>query len=374
MKKIITLLLTVSMVFTFFSFSVTADNEIQIGTEIEFTDHHFLGSLEDNTQSIYLIRRSEELQDFVLLCSESNEFITFASELSEDYFSNNALIVIYTVASMNCEYDITSIDVGLGEFHMSTVTVRYDHIEGADDSVQAHLIVAEVNASDVADVEISRHIKNDRYYTEIPFEDHIFEIKELDFYQNSVSYIENLTQFEELKTYGNVSYTKEFNDYIASIDEAFFQTKSIIAIVHVSSYAPFYFDVTNVYASDNEILVDYVYSNPEVGADVMQYTCIMIEVNKSDIISSENVDVSYRSTGSVYTPPYTPPSTIMGDVNGDYNVTATDYFYIKSIMFKGSNNGYYEELFGDYMSRADMNGDGKLTATDYLMVKKIVFS
>ncbi len=375
MKRLITLLLTLSVMLTLFSFSVTADNEISIGTELEFTEHYFSGNLNGNTQNIYLIRRSEELQTFIELCAETNEFVSFASQLSEDYFSNKALVIVYAVSSMNCEYDITSVDVISDGFGISTVTLRYDHIEGADDSVQGHLLVAEVDASDVKDVEISRHIASDRYDTEIPFEDNVFAgFSGVEKENNSAIYIESKGQLDEF--YAELenanALTEEFDAYLSAIDEGFFETKSLIAIYICNSDSPYYYDVTNVFADERGIVIKSVYDNYFV-QPVLQYTHIMIEVNKSDVASAENIDVYYSSIENASNPPYTPPSTVLGDVNGDYQASALDYFFLKAIILSGSDDTYAES-FGDYVPRADINGDGKLTAVDYLMLKRMIFT
>ncbi len=373
MKKLITLLLVISMILAIIPCSALAEHEMEKGQEIEFAEYYFDATLDGNERAKYLIRCIEELNEFTVMC-EGSSFDTFASELDESYFQEKALVIMYAVSSMSTQYDITSIEVTRNDNDLPSVTVIYDYVKGVDEAISGRLMVAEVNASDIADVEVVKAIRNDIYSDIIPFEDHIFEISGYDSMNNLALYIDNLSQLDELKAYSDASSNKYFDNYIAALGEEFFQTKSIITVIHVSNTSELEFDVLNVSASEEGVSLRYVFDGPLMANDSMQYTCIIIEVNKSDIISSENIKTAYSSTGSVHTPPYTPPSTIMGDVNGDYNVTATDYFYIKSIMFKGSNNGYYEELFGDYMSRADMNGDGKLTATDYLMVKKIVFS
>ncbi len=368
MKKITSILLAVIMVFGLLPFSALAVFEMEKGQNIEFAEYYFDTTLQGNDKASYLIRCVEELNDFVYMC-EGSSFASFASELEDGYFQEKNLVVYYGIVPIDTQYDITGVEVTRNGVDLASVTIRYDFVKGFEATKRGRLMIAEVNASDIADVEMIKSIRNDVYTDVIPFEDQIFEISGYNSMDNLTLYIDNLSQLDELKKYRDATSKRDYDNYLATLDEGFFQTKSIIAIINVLTSGGHKFDVLNVSANDQGISLKYIYDNHQVGTDDMQYTCIIIEVNKSDIKSSEKINVTYHSDGSVYIPPYTP--AVFGDVDGNSKLSAYDYMFLKMIIMGEIDESITCE-FGNYIPRSDINGDGKLTAIDYMLLKSAI--
>ncbi len=371
MKKLISILCCICMIISSMVITVSADFETK-GEAISFTQHTFSGNLSGNKENAYLIRNANDLSAFLSMCYEGNEFIEFAKQLADDYFSEKALLVIYCISSSVSSYEITNVE--LTESNRVAV-VRYNENVGYYDDLEGHLIVAEVSADDVKDVEyIMNYMTSIRAQTPIEFEDHILGTYYTEAVESGspcyIDTIDTLYAFKELCQ--GTSGSDEFFEYVDSIQPEYFDTKAMIIIYYLSPCLNDYFDVLAVYSDETGIEIEYTMDYAFEAPAALQPTTIIIEVAKSDIMNSENITLNEIKNTAVPTP--LPPSEVFGDVNGDGNVSALDYFRLKTLIFGNFNEEEYIAEFGGYMSRSDMNGDSKLTAVDYLMLKRMIFT
>ena len=372
MKKLISMLCCICLIISSTVIIVSADFETK-GEAISFTQYTFSGGLSGNEEDAYLIRNANDLSEFLSMCDERNEFIDFANQLADDYFSEKALIVIYCISSSVSKYEITNIE--LTESNRVAV-VRYIENEGLLDDLEGHLIVAEVSADAGKNVEYIMNYMTSvlTYQAPIEFEDHIFGTYYTEAVESGapcyIDTIDALSEYREL-CQGDMG-SDEFFQFIDSIEPEYFDTKAMIIIYYLSPCLNDYFDVLAVYSDETGVEIHYTKEYAFEAPAAVQPTAIVIEVAKSDIINSENITLNEIKNTAVPTP--LPPSEVFGDVNGNYKVEALDYFRLKTLIFGNFNEEEYIAEFGEYMSRSDMNSDGKLTAVDYLMLKRMIFT
>ncbi len=370
MKKTISMLCCICLILSYVTLAASADFETN-GEAISFTQYTFSGSLSGNEEDVYVIRTVKELSKFLSMCDERNEFIDFASQLADDYFSEKALIVIYCISSSDSKYEITNVE--LTEYNQVAV-VRYNENVGYYDDLEGHLIVAEVSADDAKDVEYTMNYMTSvlAYQTPIEFEDHFLGAYDTNGVQSGAPYyietIDELYAFKEL-CQGSIGWN-EFFEYVDNIQPEYFETKAMIIMYYLCSCYNSYFDVLAVYSDETGIQIEYTEDYAFEVALAEQPMVIIIEAAKSDIINSENITLNEITDTAVSTP--LPPSEMLGDVFGDGRITSLDYFCLKTLIF-GIEDQALPEL-REYMPRADINGDGKLTAVDYLMLKRMIFT
>ena len=79
------------------------------------------------------------------------------------------------------------------------------------------------------------------------------------------------------------SYFEEFNDYVDSIDQAFFKEKSILAIIIFVGSLSDVPQVNFLAWSEQGLIVDYTIVNPHFFVDAGGYRLILLEVENNDL-------------------------------------------------------------------------------------------
>ncbi len=374
MKKLIAVLCSITLITSLLTFSVSGA-QLNYGEEIEITQHIFKGKINNITFEAAILRTEAELQEFLTICSDEQEFIGFAESLEEGYFETKGLIIFYHHGETDAQYNIENIFCD-----DYTLTISYDYFAGASQEKTDYIIVAEANIADLENAKRTTLIINKNPKEPIEFKGHIFPIQskteEFEKYYGVGAEPIIVTSHEELSAvretlYQGELYEKDFHNFAASLGADYFQEKALLLIYAWSPTLTVYYDVRNVYLDNGKMVVEYVYDSTSALCDAIQTDYITVEINKSDLESADEITTVIKHMKKTSTESYKTPSVLRGDINGDNKLTASDYFAVKSLCF-----GNFQEQFLDIMFprgaelKADINCDGKVTAIDYLMLKR----
>ena len=381
MKKLISLLLTVSIILSCSLMLVNATDDVSVNNVIEFTQYVFPSSpVQSGSDFRYgIIKNLDDLNIFLSLIS-GGSFIDFAEALTEEYFAEKALFIAVHNSVADAEYQIDSVIV-----EHSTAKMNYSFTYTEDSFLLTWIVAAEISQKDIADVEVVTAEYTEASLDSIEFTEHIFcdtitNCQINTYFGNSFRevVIQNeddlntfLARLEESPNYG-------FADFAASLPEDYFAENTIMITYANYLCSGIDFDITHVVAYEDGLQFVYTYSGgPEYPADEVDYI-IAVELKKSEILCADEVfQCVAQNTLFIYNDMIfnEVPSSVRGDIDGDGNIETEDYLKLKKMMFESFD---YSKLKGTDSKtkaslRADVNGDGKLSAADYMALKRYMF-
>ncbi len=374
MKKLIAVLCSIVLIISLLTISVSG-TQLNYGEKIEITQHIFKGKINNISFEAAILRTEAELQEFLTICSDEQEFIGFAESLEDGYFDTKGLIIFYHYGEADAQYNIESIFCD-----DYTLTISYDYYSGNSQEKTDYIIVAEANIADLENAKQTTLIINKNPKETIEFKGHILHGEPKNFVFGTfygkgeapivITSNEEFSAFCETLGY-SYGYSNDFHSFAESLGEDYFQEKALLLIYAWSPTTTVYYDVRNVYLDNGKMVVEYVYDSTTALCDAIQTDYITIEINKSDLEAADEISTAIKFMKKVNTKSYTTPSVLRGDIDGDNRITASDYFAVKSLCF-----GRFEEQFTDisfprgFDLKADINCDGRITAIDYLMLKR----
>lgn len=377
MKKILSLVLCISMILSAFAFNAVAEGEDDV-VALEFTEKIFECQLITDFQYT-LIRNFEELENFLLICDNeygNNEFVKYASTLPDDYFDEKAIFVASHISESGATYKIDRIYVEAGSVYM-----EYTYLNAWEKplDIVTYLITAEVNQKDIESVEYLRALLTLKSEDDISFDYHYFgggEWKENDdaFHGKGVSptLVQNFDELNEFVASVSDTSSASFGEYASALPESFFEENALLLVQVFSSEGGYEYCVTSLEASEYGLMLGYSYSAFEC-YEVLSSAVIAVEFKKSDAKNLETVRSSKVFDAMMVYIDYSvlkPESAIVGDINGDYTVDADDYILLKRIYFGTSKY----TSFGDKTEmRSDVDGNGVVNADDYILLKRACF-
>ena len=83
MKKLIAVLCSIALIISLLTISVSG-TQLNYGEKIEITQHIFKGKINNISFEAAILRTEAELQEFLTICSDEQEFIGFAESLEEE--------------------------------------------------------------------------------------------------------------------------------------------------------------------------------------------------------------------------------------------------------------------------------------------------
>lgn len=396
MKKLISLLLTVSIILSCSVMLVNAAEEATDSNEIEFVFHKF--HLNDPLFKYELIKNEKELQSILALDTEkypNHELTSFAEGLGESFFDEKALIAIRYSDSSGCKFNIDSIVVE-NELLVVDFTVYKD---GPLD-VYDHLLVLEVNKSDVENVENIRaeykkyYLPTENYQPEdIPFTQMVFSGSVTDeCLEERAGYLDNPTSkygmgfhpvvinnLDDLDNFKAMCKPEnEFLEYASTLTEEYFQENTLAVIYGWSPSSDVYYNITAISALQNgndRLILSYGYaSDVVITEDAVQESMIVAEIKKIDGNDIANV-YAYNHYSLAEPIGNDLPSVKAGDIDGNSNVGASDYLMLKKVVLGTVDYDNLSTIDNEttIAMRSDINGDGKITAVDYLLLKSAIF-
>ncbi len=342
------------------------------GMDDEYEYHKFPNKFPNKINLVFL----ENYEDFIKYCEEA-EFIPGES-FTEEYFEENAVIfAFFTDGSTTPQFTIKNIYAD--ENRNVTVTVRYTSYGGGDAALQLTTLVAKVKKADlnnVATLKCVYEYMGTRYNSEFPGNDedndedndndensmkvnfitHRFDGRiendnrlHVAYSPTTVEWPEVARNIGELKQIadrykGDVEYTA-FTDYVASLDQDFFEKNIILAYSYSCIYNNCFVDVGDVILYEGSIHVDIKVNNRGATEFEDSEEIIVIEVPKLDWPESMSYTTNTKMSGYTYT----------GELN---SIDFTPYVMKLDLEPQGGSNAALSDSPGNLTTYAAHNKEG----------------
>lgn len=260
---------------------------------------------DDGLENNVIVRSDEELKAYIDLCqfSEENRLSEFQKNITDGYFKTKSIMFIRCFIGLSDEYETKKLFL-----NGTDLTVIYSSKlpEIVLDAGYVTVLAYELDRADVIGIETVTVKEESQSWRS---SHHTDKLNKIDFSQH---FFDGLLKDTENETHGTASagwleiihtqdeldnllaeYTphgdkNDFAEFASTLDENYFETKSIIAIPLFFTYANTKFNIEGVYGDAKQIVIATEFDETEIifdesEAEALPPLVAVIEINKADI-------------------------------------------------------------------------------------------